>query len=218
METLYMVCAVAGGTVLVIQTVLTVLGGSTDTDLGDVGGGADGGFHGHAGGFDAGADAGMDGAHVHHEFSAQDLAASDAHQATYFKVLSFQTLVAFVTFFGLAGLAALKGELPLLASLGIAVATGSVALYIVAYLMSTLARLQSRGNVNLQNAIGQVGKVYLRIPAERSGEGKVSLVVQGRLMECKAATAGPEIPTGTEVQVVGTLGPSTVDVVPLKRS
>lgn len=208
METLYMVCAVAGGTFLVIQTVLTVLGGAPDGDVPD-GDFPDGGMP----------DGGVaDSAHVHHEFSAQDLAASDAHQATYFKLLSFQTLVAFLTFFGLAGLASLKAELPLLASLAIAASAGSIALYMVAYLMSTLSRLQSRGNVNLQNAIGQVGKVYLRVPAERSGEGKVTLVVQGRLLECKATTAGPEIATGTEVQVVGTLGPNTIDVSPLKKS
>ena len=214
METLYMVCAVAGGTVLVIQTVLTVLGGSTDADVGDVGGDLDVGGHGGVGGHGDPAGGGS----AHHEFSAQDMAVHDAHQATYLKVLTFQTLVAFVTFFGLAGLAALKGGLGFIPSIAIAAAAGSLALYLVAYLMSALSHLQSRGNVNLQNAVGHAGKVYLRIPAERSGEGKVNLVIQGRLLECKATTAGPEIPTGVEVQVVGLLGPNTVDVRPLKSA
>lgn len=214
METVYLVCAVAGGTILVVQTILLMIGGDADS--------------GHDGSFDGGHDLAGDGVagddvgshDFGHDAAARaghghdSVAASDAHEAAYLKVLSFKTLVAFATFFGLGGLASLRGGLENLPALFVALGAGSVALYLVAYLMKSLSRLQSRGNVSLANAIGLVGKVYLRVPGERSGVGKVHVVVQGRLVECRATTAGPEIPTGAQARVISVAGPNTLEVVP----
>jgi hypothetical protein len=44
--------------------------------------------------------------------------------------------------------------------------------------------------------------VYLTIPAERSGIGKVHVTVQERLIECPAITTHAAIPTGTPVLVI----------------
>lgn len=204
MESLYLVCAVGGGTILIVQTVLLMLGGASDSaDDGDFS--ADHDLGGHDVPHDAGSAAG-------HEHDAT--ATSDAHEGTFLKVLSFKTLVAFVTFFGLSGLACRRAGMDHVPTLFVALAAGSVALYLVAYLMTSLSRLQSRGNVSLSNAVGVTGKVYLRVPGGRSGEGKVHVVVQGRLVECRAITAGPEIPTGAQVRVVSVAGPNTLEVVP----
>lgn len=196
METVYMICAVGGGTVLVIQTILLVIGGVDTTD--------------------ADPDISVDAADVHDIHDVHHTP-HDASEATFLKILSFKTLVAFFTFFGLTGLACQQAEMRPLPTLLLALGAGSVALYIVAYLMSLLNRLQSRGNVNAANAVGQMGKVYLRIPGERTGSGKVNVVVQGRMLECKAITAGPEIPTGSEVRIVGTAGANTLEVVPVGK-
>ena len=195
METVYLICAVGGGTVLVIQTILLVIGG-VDTAEADPDISVDADVHDLSGADD------LDGHSPH-----------DASEAMFLKVLSFKTLVAFFTFFGLAGLACNQAQFQPLPTILVALGAGSVALYIVAYLMSVLHRLQSRGNVSLSNAVGQLGKVYLRIPGDRLGSGKVNVLVQGRLLECKASTSGPEIPTGAEVRVVGTAGANTLDVV-----
>jgi membrane protein implicated in regulation of membrane protease activity len=191
-----MICAVGGGTVLVIQTILLVIGG-VDTTEADP---------------DVSVDA-TDFQDVHDMHHTPH----DASEATFLKILSFKTLVAFFTFFGLTGLACQQAEMQPLPTLLLALGAGSVALYIVAYLMSLLNRLQSRGNVNSANAVGQLGKVYLRIPGERTGSGKVNVVVQGRMLECKAITAGPEIPTGSEVRIVATAGANTLEVVPVGK-
>jgi hypothetical protein len=192
MHTVYVISAMAGGTVLVLQTILLVIGGDTDTTDADVG-------------------------DVHGDIGHDDVSVHDAHEATFLKVLSFKTVVSFFTFFGLAGLAAMEGGFLPFPTFLIATGAGTVALYIVAYLMSALSRLQSRGNIQIANAVGGIGRVYLRIPGERSGEGKVTVVVQGRAHECKASTAGPEIATGMEVEVVGTAGPNVLDVVPMRK-
>ena len=214
METVYVICAVAGGTVLVIQFVLLAFGGHIGS--GDVDADADvsgGDFHHDFGG--GSGDAGHDAAG--HDASDQQTDHADAQQAAFLKFLSFKTVVSFLTFFGLGGLACDQAGFGGLPTLLMAVGAGSVALFLVAYLMSALIRLQSKGNVNLSNATGQTGHVYLRVPGQNSGAGKVNVVVQARLVECKAMTSGPEIPTGSEVRVVGVRGTDTLEVVPVKK-
>jgi hypothetical protein len=180
MESLYFWCAVVGGTILVLQTLLLVLGG------GDADAGADGGGH--------------------------DLAAHDDAANAFFKVLSLKAIVAFLTFFGLAGLGAGHAGISRVPVLLIALGAGAAAFYMVAWLMDGLSRLQARGNVELDNALGSVGRVYLRVPARRAGRGKVTLTVQGRTLECGALTDGHELETGATVRVVAVLEPNLVEV------
>src|SRR5262245_36055374 len=121
METLFLLCAVAGGTILVCQFVMTLLGmGDGHGDFG--GGGHDfsgGGGH-DIGGHDAG----------HHGSSEHD------HGSTWlFGVITFRTMVAAIAFFGLAGRAALAAEFEPFPSLLIAVAAGVAAMYGVHFLM-----------------------------------------------------------------------------------
>lgn len=196
MQTVYLICAAAGGTILVIQTILIATGA---------------GGHGADGDIDPGdlhdGDVG-DGAHDGHVHGHDDAHAGDS----FLKLLSFKTLVAFVTFFGLGGLASAGGGLGNMPSLLIAVAAGALALYSVAYLMGVMARLQSKGNIDLRQAVGETGRVYLRVPGARGGLGKVTVALQGRKVECKAVTSGPDIPTGADVRVVGVNAADTLEV------
>lgn len=184
MDTVYLICAGVGGTFLVIQTLLLLfgLGGETDVDSIDS----------------------VDVDHVDlHDADAADVA---------FKVLSLKTLIAFLAFFGLAGLAGQKAEMSPAPVLLLAIGSGAIAVFVVAYIMAGLSKLQSQGNLDLGNAVGAEGRVYLRIPGENSGQGKVTIEVQGRKVECKAFTAGPELPTGALVKVVAATSHDTVEV------
>lgn len=168
METTYLICAVAGGGILLLQTLLAALGG-----------------HAHA---DVGAPDGLD-------------SIADAHDS-FLKLISFKAIVAFITFFGLTGLAGRRAAWSDWWTLAIAIAAGLVALWTVAWLMSLLAQLQSRGNVSLDNAVGQEAKVYLPIPGHHGGNGKVLVTVQGRTVESPARTDGPTLETGALAVVV----------------
>ncbi|HVR74662.1 MAG TPA: hypothetical protein VMT52_10035 [Planctomycetota bacterium] len=199
MTTLYILCATVGGTILIIQTILLVVGAGGHGDLDDIGG-----HDLHDGHLDPGGGAGD----------------SDAgfHGDGFFQILSFKALVAFVTFFGLAGLATTKSGFEPIPALVLALCAGGLALYSVAYLMAAISRLQSKGNLDVRNAVGRSAKVYLRVPGGRSGQGKVLIAMQGRRVELKAITPGPEIPSGAEVRVVGTSAAGTVEVLPAERS
>jgi hypothetical protein len=195
MVTVFLLCAIVGGTLLICQFALGLLGfGHHDV--------ADHDFHA-----DVSHDVGTD----HDAGHAHDHDHEHGH-AWLVGVLTFRAVVAALTFFGLAGMAATSQQLAPLPSLGIALAAGAAALGVVAFLMRTLARLRAEGNVRIDRAVGQTGTVYLSIPGRKAGAGKVHLKLQNRIVEYQAITALDDLPTGSLVVVVAVAGPGTVEV------
>jgi membrane protein implicated in regulation of membrane protease activity len=188
---LYLVAAVVGGTILVCQFVLALVGlGHDGTDFSHDAGGD---FHGdHAG--DAPADQHPDSTHL-------------------FAIVSFRTLVAASAFFGVTGRAALSAGYVQSTSLILAIIVGAFAMYGMYWLMRLIAGLNSSGNERIGNAVGLHATVYVPIPAARKGAGKVQLSMQNRIVEYQAVTDDAEpLKTGESVQVVGVMGSDTVHV------
>ena len=130
--------------------------------------------------------------------------------------LSIRALAGFLTFFGLTGLAGHNAGwsnwVTMLASLG----AGLAMFVLVAWIMSLYKRLSSSGNLDPNNAIGKSAMVYLRIPASRAGQGKITVTVQGRELQFQAVTdSEEELPTGREVEVVALVSAETFAVRPL---
>ncbi|MBN2578931.1 MAG: NfeD family protein [Pirellulales bacterium] len=202
MDLLFLICAVGGGTVLVLQFLLMLVGlGGQDMDADhDFGGDSDVGDL-HAGHVDASADAGHDAHQIEHHGTIG-----------IFKVLSFRAIVAALAFFGLGGMAARSAQCSEIATLAIAVGCAVAAVYLVYWLMKLLYSLNAEGTVHIQQTLGKFGTVYLRIPPSDTGSGKIQINLQNRTMEYLATTAGPEIPTGATVEVVGIVSPTTLAV------
>ncbi len=117
-----------------------------------------------------------------------------------------RNMIAFFTLFGWSGLAAYHGGLSNTWVIVIAVSSGLLMVALLYFLMSRAGRLRQSGTLQMKNAVSQVGETYLRIPARRSGMGKVQIQVQGRLMELEAMTDDAEdIATGKPIRVVNTL-------------
>ena len=187
--TVYLICAVAGCTLVGIQIVLQVFGflGDVDVDATD----ADGDFD-----FDGDLDLGTEG-----------------HGNLFFGILSFKAITAFVGIFGLVGLIVLESGLSFAARSGIAFGAGVLGMFGVAQLMLLLIRMQASGTLDLRNAIGQQGSVYLRVPEAGEGRGKVTVTVQGRSKEFAAVSDRPEIGVGKAVKV-GSVEGDTLRVTP----
>jgi hypothetical protein len=194
MENIYLVCAVVGGTFLVCQVLLSLLGLGGDHAL------------------DADHDVGVD-HDLHHE------AGPDHAGSLFVTVLTFRTIVAALTFFGLAGLAASRSrpDEPAI-SLGAALAAGAGAMFLVAAMMKALHRLKADGTARIERAVGRCGTVYLTVPARKQGAGKVTLNLQNRTVEYHAVTPEEALPTGARVVIVAVVGPGTVEVVPTANS
>jgi len=210
MTTIFLFCALVGGTIMLCQFVLTLLG-LGGHDLVDAG----------HGGMDLDHDVGPDVAHDtadhgHGTVEAQGEGHAHQHSSTWlFGVITFRTLVAALTFFGLAGMAARSAELSLVNQLLIGLACGIGAMYLVHWLMSLMYRLSEDNTVRINRAVGREGMVYLPVPAGRTGPGRIQVRLQGRMMEYEAVTAAPaNLPTGARVVVVGVVGGHVLEVAP----
>lgn len=186
METLFLFSALIGGTLLICQFVMTLLGLSDGVDHGDLGGDLD---HGSLGG-----------EHSHDAPHTDD----QHHSSWLFGVISFRTLVAAATFFGLSGMFMVRAGTEPIEQILVALVSGVAALFGVHWLMQSFYGLGQSGNLRMTNAIGKTATVNLSIPAGHTGLGKVQLEIQGRLEEVAAVTDEPEsLRTGMRVQVVG---------------
>jgi membrane protein implicated in regulation of membrane protease activity len=180
MSLLYTICAVVGGTLFLLQFLITLLGF----------GGHDAGAH-----FDA-----------HHP-------GGDAHGGSWLMgMFSFRAVVAALTAFGLGGLASHVSGAPPALSLGFAVLCAVASMFIVALMTRSMRRLEDDGTLRIQQAIGRTGTVYLTIPAQKAGTGKVTLSLQNRTVELSALTPRHALPTGTKIIVTAVLGSDTVEV------
>ncbi len=199
MTTTFFACALLGGTLLFCQTLLSLIGLGGEHAFGDDVLGDD------FGGPEAVGSVGSTGA-------AHDAAAAHQGSTSFFGIITFRTIVAALTFFGLAGLAAESSQLSTLPSLAIAVAAGLAAMYSVHWMMLQLARLRTDGSVRIDRAVGMTGTVYLKIPGHLGGPGKIQLNLQNRTVELSAWTEKVEIPTGATVVVTRIVGTDSVEV------
>ncbi len=198
MEQFYIICAVLGGTLVACQFLMGLIGFGGHHEFG-------GGDHDLSADHEIGHDAGHADGHQEHGHG-------ESH-SWLVGVLTFRTLAAAITFFGLGGWLAIKqpqfdGPLSLLFA-GLA---GGAALFAVAWMMRSLARLQTEGNVHIQRSVGRTGTVYLTVPGKKSGVGKVQLNLQNRTVEYQAVTSEEPLPTGAKVVVVGIVSADTVEV------
>jgi hypothetical protein len=181
MKLVYLVAALGGGGLLLIQIALSMFGVDHDADFDhDLGGHEGGGEHGSGG-----------------------------------LSFSFRAIVAFLAFFGIGGMAALQGGLTTVPTLAIAVGSGVAAFWLVSFALMQFGKLRSSGNVDIRNAVGTEGKVYLAIPEKGGGEGAVTVAIQGRSMQFKAITRGKGLRTGALCRVSAVRSADTLEVEPL---
>ncbi|MBQ2242460.1 MAG: hypothetical protein II319_09995 [Clostridia bacterium] len=128
-------------------------------------------------------------------------------------IFSVRGVTSMLCITGWVAVALLETSLPQGVSIAIAILCGVATLIGMAYLMRAVYRLQSSGNIDIENCVGKIGEVYIPIPSTGNGSGKVNLTVQEKFSEFTAiTTAGEQLKTGSFVRVVA-VGPSGVLVV-----
>ena len=178
----------AASLIFVIQSILTFIG----ADAGD-------------GGIDTDVDTGF------------DSEAADATVDGGTNLYTFRNFVNFILGFGWSAILLQEKihSIPLLLLVSAVIGVALVAA--VMYLFKWLSSMQQSGNINLYKAaVGCNGTVYLPIPAERQGEGKVQISINGAVREYNALTDGDALKTSTPIRVVEVIGPGTVVVEPLE--
>ena len=120
-----------------------------------------------------------------------------------FQFISLKNIVAFFAVFGWSGIGFVNAGLASWLVILLAVICGLLMMLLMATLFYLMSRLAESGTLKMKNAIGKLGEVYLVIPANRGGMGKVQLNVQGSLRTLDAITDDMEnIPTYSIIQVV----------------
>jgi hypothetical protein len=190
--------AIPSTVVLIIQTVLalTGLGGIHDADASGAQFDAhDGHFDTHDGHFDA-----------HDAAAAHDAGHDHEHGMAGFRFFTVRGVFAFLVIFGWVGVALLAGETGTVLTVVISTVSGFIAMFFIALMFYGINKLQESGNLNYKNALGKTAEVYLFIPPQRKGKGKVQLELQERFIEADAVTDDEKtIRTGSQVQVCGVM-------------
>ena len=182
LHSLYLICAVVGGLIMVIQFLMMILGFGDFNDV-DVP--------------DDAPDIDMDGGDV----DAGDADVGSGNMISLARFLSFRVIVAASAFFGVLGLWADSAKFHPMVSFAIALLGGWVAGAAVAFILGFINKLQSSGNVKMESAVGKTATVYIPIPENKTNTGKIQLSIQGRIDEMEAMTPGPALPSGATVVI-----------------
>lgn len=126
-------------------------------------------------------------------------------------LFTFRNLVNFLLGFSWTGIL-LDGSFSHRAiTLLVATLVGLALVTAVMMLFKWLSGMQQSGNIDVRKSgVGCVGKVYLTIPGQRAGAGKVQITISGAVREYDALTDGETIHTGTPIHVVEVLDESTL--------
>ncbi|EDP98518.1 hypothetical protein U8527_21150 [Kordia algicida OT-1] len=136
-----------------------------------------------------------------------------------FQFFSFKNLVAFFTIFSWAGISCIDAGYGKGVTIVVSTIAGLIMMTIMATLIYYINKLVSSGTLKLENAIGNVGEVYLTIGANRSKMGKVHVNIQGALRELDALADSQEnLKTGTVIEVKEITGTGILIVQPINKN
>jgi len=122
-------------------------------------------------------------------------------------VFSFRNLINFLLGYGWAGVLLYDAiDKRWLLQL-VAIAVGVLFVLAFVLMFKQIMKLSHDGSFRMNEALGLDADVYLRIPAARSGRGKIQVSVKGSVHEIDAMTDNTEeIATGGHVKIVKVLG------------
>ena len=187
--------AVPATVIMILQTVMIFIGMAGHSDV------------------DIQGDNGIDGVFGNDAPDATDVHLGDSG----LRIFTVRGMVAFFAVGGWAGLSALSLSGSAAASLITAFIAGTLALLLVAWFFRWAATLNENGTLQMDSAVGKVGEVYITVPANMSGAGKVNVIIQGRLTEAEAMTdCDRPLKYGEPVQVTDMAVGNTLKVKPIK--
>lgn len=127
-----------------------------------------------------------------------------------FKALTFQGIMAFLMFFGLGGLYILEGDSD---ANTLAIVVGSVtgfgSMYGTGKLFQLFVALQSDGTIDMDDSIGSVGTIYLRIPEDGVGQIQVESGNAMRTYNAKTDDGQP-MATGEFAEVIDVISSTLI--------
>ena len=135
------------------------------------------------------------------------------------RIFTVRGMVAFFAVGGWCGLSTLSLSGSAAVAILTAFISGTFALPLVTWFFNWAVTLKKNSTLQMESAVGKVGEVYITIPPDMSGTGKVNVIIQGRLTEAEAMTDSDRpLKYGETVEVVGMAVGNVFKVKPVKKS
>lgn len=121
-----------------------------------------------------------------------------------FQLFTFRNFINFFLGFGWTAIS-LEGKTSTAVALILSTLVGLALVAAVMYIFYLMSKMEQSGNIETGSTLGCKGNVYLTIPGNRAGEGKVQISVQGAIREFDAMTDGETLANGSPIRVTEVL-------------
>lgn len=122
-----------------------------------------------------------------------------------FQLFSFRNLINFLIGFSWGGISLYHTIANSTLLIVVAVLVGLLFIAVFFVIIKQLMKLQENNSFRINDTVGKSAQVYIRIPAQKSGQGKVQVSVKGTVHEIAAVTEGDELPSASLVKIIAVL-------------
>jgi hypothetical protein len=135
-----------------------------------------------------------------------------------FQFISVKNVTGFFTMFAWTGIGSIRNGNSATFTIILSIAAGLVMMFVMAWLFSFIAKQAESGTLKIENAVGEIGEVYITIGAKRSTIGKIQIKVQGSLRELEALSDEEEdLTQGNVVKVLEVISGELLLIEKLKK-
>lgn len=124
------------------------------------------------------------------------------HADAPFQLFSFRNLINFLLGFGWGGVAFYQSISNKTLLVVVAALVGAVFVLMYFVIIKQILKLAEDNTFNIKNLVGKSGQVYLNIPENKRGKGKIQISLNGTSHELQAISETDFIASGTLVRVI----------------
>ena len=124
------------------------------------------------------------------------------HTNSPFQLFSFRNLIHFLLGFSWTGISFYNTITSTALLIFLSIVIGALFVGAFFFIITQIQRLAEDNSFRIENALNQLGTVYLTIPERKSGRGKVQVSVRGSFHELDAITEQEKIESSATVRIV----------------
>ncbi len=119
-----------------------------------------------------------------------------------FQLFSLRNLINFLLGFSWTGISFYNSIENRTILILISLVVGILFVLVFFYIIKQIQKLAEDNSFKIANTLNKTAEVYLTIPEQKTGSGKIMISVNGAYHELKAMTENEKIPSGTTVKVL----------------
>lgn len=119
-----------------------------------------------------------------------------------FQLFSLRNLINFLLGFSWTGISFYTVVPNKFFLLGLALLVGFAFVYLFFIIIKQVRKLAEDNSFKIEETVNKTAEVYLSIPGQKSGKGKIMISIKGSFHELDAMTEGDRIPSNAMVRVV----------------